>query len=252
MLDFNKDIHVLSAPNSVGIAAGKAIEARILKLQEHQETIRMIFASAPSQDAMLAYLVKSSRIQWDKIIAFNMDEYLGLAQGAPQLFANYLEDKLFSKVELKAQYTINPHSEIAEEIKRYSTLINEKPIDIVCLGIGENGHIAFNDPPVANFDDPETIKIVELDKECRAQQVNDDCFASINEVPEKALTLTIPALLQGDYIFCVVLGANKSNAVKNTLKGPLSTACPASVLTTHPNCKYYFDEEAYKEVATLS
>lgn len=249
MLDFKRDIHVLSTYKEVGLAAGKAIEARIVALQESQETIRIIFAAAPSQNSMLDYLVKSSVIMWHKIIAFNMDEYLGLPEEAPQLFSKYLEAKLFSKVKLKAQLTINPQSGIQEEIKRYSRLINEEPIDIVCLGIGENGHIAFNDPPVARFDDPETIKVVELDEDCRIQQVNDDCFDAISKVPNKALTLTIPALLKADYLFCVVVGENKSVAVKDTLKGVISTTCPASILRTHRNCKYYFDQDAYKDIA---
>lgn len=249
MLDLKKDIHVLPTSKEVGLAAGKAIEAQIVALQESQETIRIIFAAAPSQNSMLEYLVKSSVIMWHRIIAFNMDEYLGLPEESPQLFSKYLEAKLFSKVKLKAQLTINPQSGIEEEIKRYSRLINEEPIDIVCLGIGENGHIAFNDPPVANFNDPETIKVVELDEACRIQQVNDDCFDDINKVPNKALTLTIPALLKANHLFCVVVGENKSAAVKETLKGAISTTCPASILRTHRNCKYYFDQAAYKDIA---
>lgn len=248
MLDFQEDVHVFSTPDRVGAAAGRAIEDCILKLQENQETIRIIFAAAPSQDTMLAYLAKSQHIKWHKIIAFNMDEYLGLPNGAPQLFSKYLEDRLFSKVELKGQFTINPKSGIQEEIDRYSTLINEQPIDIVCLGIGENGHIAFNDPPVANFNDSETIKVVVLDEDCRTQQVHDECFDSLENVPKKALTLTIPALLRGKHLFCVVLGANKSDAVEHALAWPVTTAWPASILTTHPDCKFYFDREAYGDL----
>lgn len=251
MVDFQKDITVFSESNLVGIAAGKEIEACILKLQEQQDTIRIVFASAPSQDAMLGYIAKSPHIKWHKIVAFNMDEYLGLPKDAPQLFSKYLENKLFSKVALKARFTINANSKIQEEIERYSQLINEAPIDIVCLGIGENGHIAFNDPPVAKFNDPETIKVVELDENCRSQQVNDACFDSIMQVPKKALTLTIPALLKGQNLFCVAVGAKKSNAVKNALTNPVSTSCPASILTTHANCKFYFDQEAYKDIANL-
>ena len=249
MLDFNKDVNVLPTQNLAGVAAGKAIEKCILKLQKTQKTIRIIFAAAPSQDRMLEYLSKSSEIKWNRIVAFNMDEYLELPNEAPQLFSKYLEKHLFSKVDLKEIHTINPGVVIKKEIDRYSKLINEASIDIVCLGIGENGHIAFNDPPVANFQDTETLKVVELDQDCRIQQVNDECFNTLPEVPKRALTLTIPTLMKGKNLFCVVLGVNKSEAVKKTLTETVSTACPASILTTHPNCKYYFDQEAYKDTS---
>ncbi|MDO6802363.1 6-phosphogluconolactonase [Wenyingzhuangia sp. 1_MG-2023] len=251
MIDLKKDVHVFSTPEQVGRAAGMAIESRIVKLQEYREKIRIVFAAAPSQDTMLEYLSKSTQIQWHKIVAFNMDEYLGLPQKAPQLFAEYLEKHLFSKVQVKEKNTINPMDSVDRELERYANLIDKESIDVVCLGIGENGHIAFNDPPVADFNDAKTIKVVELDDECRVQQVNDGCFATVDDVPKKALTLTIPTLLSGDYLFCVVLGVNKSNAVRDTLQEPISTSCPATILRTHENCSYYFDEEAYSCVENV-
>ncbi|UOB18393.1 glucosamine-6-phosphate deaminase [Abyssalbus ytuae] len=251
MLDFNQDINIFSTKITAGIAAGKAVEERIMQLQKVKNVIRIIFAAAPSQDSMLDYLTNSKLIDWSKIIAFNMDEYIGLKPDAPESFAAYLDNRLFSKVNVKNKNTINVHNGIPQEIERYTNLLNQAPIDIVCLGIGENGHIAFNDPPVADFNDPEVIKVVQLDDACRIQQVNDGCFDSIAEVPQKAITLTIPTLLKGEYLFCVVSGAKKSQAVKNAIIGPVSTSCPASVLTMHPNCKYYFDQEAYKEIEKL-
>ncbi|MEH6679791.1 MAG: 6-phosphogluconolactonase [Sediminicola sp.] len=251
MSDFQNKIHVLPTPLSTGTEAGKAIETCIVKLQREQDSIRIIFAAAPSQDTMLDYLAASTAIEWDRITAFNMDEYLDLPKGAPQLFSKYLETNLFNKVPLKRAFTIDPHSDAQTEIQRYSSLIKEGPIDIVCLGIGENGHIAFNDPPVADFEDPQTLKVVELDEECRTQQVNDLCFETLGQVPKRALTLTVPTLMNGANLFCVVVGENKSLAVKNTLMGPVSTTCPASILTTHPNCHYYFDDKAYRHVAKI-
>jgi glucosamine-6-phosphate deaminase len=206
----------------------------------------MVFAAATSQNEMLAYLAKSEKIEWNRITAFNMDEYIGLEKNAPQLFSVYLNDRLFEKVNLKKVNFINGNTPYEVEIARYSALITEAPIDIVCLGIGENGHIAFNDPPVADFNDPEIIKKVRLDKSCRLQQVNEECFNSIEEVPKKALTLTIPTIMNADYLFCVVPGSSKSEAVYNTLNGPVSTTCPASILQTHLKCRFYFDEQAYK------
>ncbi|MCH7398030.1 6-phosphogluconolactonase [Belliella sp. DSM 107340] len=251
MIDIQKDIYVFSERKQVGIAAGQAVERCILQLQEKQSEVRIVFAAAPSQNGMLEYLAASKKIKWHKVVAMNMDEYIGLPENSDQLFSKFLEEKLFSKVFLKEKNVINTHAQTANEIERYTKLINEDIIDIVCLGIGENGHIAFNDPPVADFDDPEVIKIVELDDDCKIQQVNDGCFGSIEEVPKTALTLTIPTLMKGKNLFCVVLGENKSEAVKNTLSGSIATSCPASILTTHPNCKFYFDQEAVKKIEDL-
>ncbi|WP_308990401.1 glucosamine-6-phosphate deaminase [Mariniflexile litorale] len=250
MLDFNQNINVLSNKRTTGVAAGKAVEDCIVQLQKTKESIRIVFAAAPSQDSMLDYLTKSKLIDWSKIEAFHMDEYIGLKPGSPQLFSSYLENNLFSKVPLNKN-TINVNNDVSSEIKRYTNLLEEAPIDIVCLGIGENGHLAFNDPHVADFNDSEIVKVVELDDACRLQQVNDGCFESFQKVPEKAITLTIPTLLKGTHLFCVVLGANKSDAVKNALTEPISTSCPASILTTHPDCNYYFDKEAYKGIECL-
>jgi glucosamine-6-phosphate deaminase len=250
MLDFTQNINVLSNKATTGIAAGKAVEACIVKLQKTKEKIRIVFAAAPSQDSMLEYLTQSKLIAWNKIVAFHMDEYIGLEPNSPQLFSSYLEKNIFSKVPLHKN-TINVNNNVSEEIKRYTNLLEEGTIDIVCLGIGENGHLAFNDPHVADFNDPEIVKVVELDDACRIQQVNDGCFESFEKVPQNAITLTIPTLLKGKHLFCVVLGTNKSDAVKNALIEPINTACPASILTTHADCSYYFDKKAYKGVESL-
>lgn len=251
MPELNQNIKVFPDKETTGIAAGKAVEACIVKLQKTQDTVRIVFAAAPSQDSMLGYLTKSDAVDWNRVVAFNMDEYIGLKPNSPELFSAYLDNALFSKVNIKDKHTIQSDTDVSGELKRYAKLLMDAPIDIVCLGIGENGHIAFNDPPVANFNDPEIIKVVELDDACRWQQVNDGCFETLKEVPQQAITLTIPTLLKGANLFCVVLGPNKSNAVKNTLLGPLSTSCPASILTKHPNCSFFFDQAAYKEIAKL-
>lgn len=249
MIDFPAHIHVYETKKLAWEAAGKDVEKCIIQLQERQEEIRMIFAAAPSQTGMLEYLANSTSIRWEKVIAFHMDEYIGLEENASQLFSKYLEEKLFSKVSLKAIHYIQPKGDLSSEIDRYTALLESGPIDVVCLGIGENGHIAFNDPPVADFQDPQTVKVVSLDEACRIQQVNDGCFESLDQVPMEALTLTIPVLMSGKNLFCVVLGEKKSEAVKNTLTGPLETACPASILTTHPYCEFYFDLAAVSKLA---
>ncbi|WKN30853.1 glucosamine-6-phosphate deaminase [Porifericola rhodea] len=239
------NLEVYSTRQAMGEAAGKAVEQKIIELLQTQNEVRMIFAAAPSQNDILSYLRTSEKVNWQKIVAFHMDEYIGLSESAPQLFSNYLREHLFDHVNLKEVHLIDGNLDANQECIRYAKLIAEKEIDIVCLGIGENGHIAFNDPPVADFNDFQTIKVVELDDKCRQQQVNDGCFQTIDKVPTHALTLTIPTLMSGKYLYCVVPGSTKSEAVKNTLHKEVSTKCPSSILKTHPNCTLYVDEEAY-------
>lgn len=229
----------------MGQKAGKDVERQIIELLRHKKTIRMVFAAAPSQNELLDYLADSDKIEWDRIVAFHMDEYIGLNASDSRSFATYLNEHLFNKVNPREVHLINGKALINDEIERYSALIREAPIDIVCLGIGENGHIAFNDPPVADFSDKQILKLVELDETCRIQQVNEECFDTLNDVPREAFTLTIPVLMNADFLFCVVPGSSKSEAVYNTLNGPVSTKCPASILQKHANCKFYFDEDSY-------
>jgi glucosamine-6-phosphate deaminase len=239
-------IRVFASRREMGDAAGKDVASRIRQLQKQQNIVRMIFAAAPSQNELLAYLAADETIDWSRIDVFHMDEYIGLPYDAPQRFSSFLVEHLFEKVKPRNVYLIEDEDGLDAACVRYTKLLNEAPIDIVCLGIGENGHIAFNDPPVADFDDPKTIKPVTLDDACRQQQVNDGCFPSFDEVPERALTLTIPALLAGKHLYCVVPGKTKRDAVRNVVKGSISTTCPASILRTHDNCIMYTDKDAYQ------
>ncbi len=240
-------INVSGTRMEMGAAAGRDIEKKVNELLSEKDEIRMIFAAAPSQNEVLDYLAASNKIEWDRVTAFHMDEFLGLKAGAKQLFSVFLREKLFDRVKMKNVHLIDSEAVIADETERYSSLINEAPIDIVCLGIGENGHIAFNDPPVADFNDPHVMKVVRLDHLCRMQQVNDGCFPSLNDVPKKALTLTIPVLFSASYLYCIVPGERKRNAVHNTIYGPVDTSCPASILQRHPDCRFYFDAGSFGE-----
>ena len=239
------DVNVLPSREELGKTAGMDIEKKIIELLAIKPEIRMIFAAAPSQNETLDYLAGSDKIEWKRITAFDMDEYIGLKDNAPQLFSSYLDGRLFSKVSCKNVHYIKSNGGPAGEIKRYSALIAEAPIDIVCLGIGENGHIAFNDPSVADFHDPEIIKEVKLDMESRLQQVNEKCFSRLEDVPERALTLTVPVLMNADFLFCMVPGKSKQNAVHNTLNLPVTEECPATILQQHSNCKFYFDADSF-------
>jgi glucosamine-6-phosphate deaminase len=251
MSEYFKNVHVFQSAQQTGYAAGQAIEEKIVRLQQKKKHIRMIFAAAPSQDYMLEYLTRSEKIQWHNITAFNMDEYVGLADNSPQLFSQYLDRNLFSKVAVGERHTISTSGNVQDEIKRFSEMLENGSIDIVCLGIGENGHLAFNDPPVADFNDPDTIKLVDLDIVCRQQQVNDKCFSKLDDVPLTAMTLTIPTLLRGEALFCVVIGAHKKEAVRHALLSPVDASWPATILREHANCQYFFDKEAYSEVGLM-
>ncbi len=228
----------------MGVAAAEDVRERILALLEEKEELNMIFAAAPSQNEVLAGLVSMKDIPWEKINAFHMDEYIGLSMDAPQRFGTFLKNAIFDKVPFKNVYLINSAAEAEEECARYTDLLKTHPVDIVCLGIGENGHIAFNDPDVADFNDPALIKVVGLDDICRQQQVNDGCFAKIDDVPKTALSLTIPALTSGTYMFCVVPAATKANAVDNTMHGEITEKCPASILRKHDNACLYCDSDS--------
>jgi glucosamine-6-phosphate deaminase len=230
---------------AMGVAAASACRRRIFEVLTRRALCRMIFAAAPSQNEMLAGLRAASDIPWERIEAFHMDEYLGLSTRAPQRFSNFLRQELFDLAPLKAAHLLDTGGlPIADEMKRYASLLNAAPIDLVCLGVGENGHIAFNDPSVADFDDPLLVKEVELDEVCRLQQVNDGAFASLEVVPVRAITLTVPALTRGESLFCVVPGPRKAMAVKTMLTGPVDESCPASVLRRHPDCTLYLDAES--------
>lgn len=229
----------------MGRAAAADIAGAIRAVLTEKAECNMIFAAAPSQSDMLAVLAQNPDVDFTRVNAFHMDEYCGLDPEAPQGFGNFLRDAIFSKASFRSvSYLLGGAEDTAGECARYSALLAQYPTDIVCMGIGENGHIAFNDPGVADFNDPVWVKRVELDQKCRQQQVNDGCFASLDQVPRYALTLTVPALFRGAQLFCVVPAATKAQAVRDTLRDEISTRCPASVLRRHPHAKLYLDQDS--------
>lgn len=229
----------------LGAAAAEDVSLAIRQMLEEQEELHMVFAAAPSQSEFLAALCADSRIDFTRIHAFHMDEYIGLPADAPQGFSNFLRERLFGKVSFrKVEYIDCTAADPQAECARYSALLQQYPVDIVCLGIGENGHIAFNDPHVADFSDRQLVKQVQLDDACRSQQVHDGCFASLDEVPTHAMTLTIPALAAARRHFCMVPAAAKAQAVRAALYGPLSESCPASILRTCSDVVLYLDAES--------
>lgn len=229
----------------MGEGAARRVAAIVRAVCAERGEARVIFACAPSQDEFLTALTGAC-IDWAQVVIFHMDEYAGLPAAHPQSFRSYLRAQLLAKIAPpKALHLIGADApEPGRECARYAALLAEKPIDLVCLGIGENGHLAFNDPPVADFHDPRLIKSVALDVKCRQQQVHDGCFPALSDVPARALTLTIPALLGARHLSCVVPGERKARAVHDALRGPVSAACPASILQTHRSAVLHLDSAA--------
>lgn len=206
---------------------------------------RVIIATGNSQLTFVEALRKHSEIPWEKITVFHMDEYIGISAGHPASFRRWLREKIVEPFVPETMHYLNGDAEDAEaECRRYEALLKEAPIDLVCMGIGENGHIAFNDPPVADFEDPVFAKVVELDEACRNQQVGEGHFPTMDDVPTHALSLTIPALLYPAVQQVVVPDRRKAEAVKGTVEGPIATSCPASILRRCASAQLYLDKES--------
>lgn len=241
----NLAVVISDTRDQMGKEAARAVSQKIRELQHEKGRVNIIFASAPSQNEFLYHLRQAEEIDWSQINAFHMDEYIGLDSNAPQNFATFLQDRLFDHVPIKNFYRINGNaSRIEDEIERYTSLLQENPVDIICMGIGENCHIAFNDPHVADFNDPATVKIVSLDQTSRVQQVNDGCFESLDLVPTHALTLTVPTLVSPPHLYCIVPGPLKAQAVKHTLEDEISPEYPSTILREHPDATLFLDRES--------
>ena len=245
---FQKDrlqVCLFSDRRSMGFFAAAEAAATIRNLLLQKQEVNMIFAAAPSQNEFLEALYAENSIEWNRVNAFHMDEYVGLPVDAPQGFGNFLKERILGKLPFRSVNYINGNNGHPDkECERYTALLLQHPIDIVLMGIGENGHVAFNDPHVARFDDPAWVKVVDLDETCRMQQVNDGCFASLDQVPEYAITLTIPTLMSGRYLFCMVPARSKAWAVFHTINDVVSEAIPATCLRTHANAKLYLEPES--------
>lgn len=238
-------VQIFDSRKAMGEAAARLVCERTNQLLAQQEFVNMIFAAAPSQNEFLTALCDHATVDWKRVNAFHMDEYTGLPKDAPRAFGSFLKRKIFDRLPFYSVNLLDRNAADPEaECKRYAGLLHRFPPDMVCMGIGENGHIAFNDPHVADFNDPAIVKIVTLDRACRQQQVNDGCFTDLDKVPTHALTLTIPALMAGRFIYCIVPGEKKANAVCNTLKKDITEEYPASILRTHPNAMLFLDKDS--------
>ncbi len=243
---------------ALGLAAARTAAAYLHDVIAARGEARVIFACAPSQNEFLSSLLEVSRaghtaVDWSRVTAFHMDDYVGLAGTHPQSFRHYLHEHFLSHVKIGRFHPLPAEEPDADVVAaRYSALLAEKPIDLICLGIGENGHIAFNDPPVADFDDPHLVKVVELDRACREQQVADGCFPNFDAVPRHAFTLTVAVFRRATRLSIHVPGPRKADAVRATIEGPITTACPAAILRLHPAATLYIDVAASRLLSSQS
>lgn len=250
---FKKDlltVKIYENRDAMGIAAAEEGAALLRRLLSEQDEVRVIFAAAPSQNEFLASLCAAADIDWSRVTAFHMDEYIGLHSDAPQGFGNFLRTRIFQRVPFRmVHYIDSTAKDPAAECLRYGKLLAEAPIDVVFMGIGENGHIAFNDPPVADFQDTAMVKPVKLDEICRNQQIHDGCFETLELVPTHAITLTVPTLANVKHQLCMVPAPTKAQAVKDAVEGPVSETCPASILRTCQDAVLYLEEDSAQLLA---
>jgi glucosamine-6-phosphate deaminase len=204
-----------------------------------------MFATGNSQLAFVHTLVTETEgVPWSETVVFHMDEYVGIGPDHPAGFQRWIRERIVDPAQPKAAYYVQGLGDPEEECRRYAGLLRDHPLDLCCLGIGENGHLAFNDPPVADFEDPRDVKVVELDTACRLQQVNEGHFAGLPDVPTQAITVTIPALLRASRVLAIVPEARKAEPVLAALTGPVSTSCPASALRGIGHASIHLDLES--------
>jgi glucosamine-6-phosphate deaminase len=245
----NLNVEVYESTEAMGEAAANAIAEQLRFLADRNEIVAMIFATGASQAATLEALTSTPGLPWDKVVGFHLDEYAGLSEQHPASFRRYLRARLTEKVRMCHFYEIDGNARNSEETcRRYAELLQQYNPQLCLLGIGENGHLAFNDPAEADFHDSSDIKIVSLDLECRQQQVNENWFKNLAEVPMRAITLTIPTLMRVPHLIASVPGRRKARIVRRALTEKISTLCPATILRTHPNATVYLDPDSAAEL----
>ena len=244
------EIYVTANAKELGKAAGLAAATLIRQAIAQNGSANIILATGTSQFETLNHLISESGIDWSRVTMFHLDEYIGLPATAKASFRKYLNERFITKVSgLKAAHLVNGEENPETECKRLGKLIAEHPIDVALVGVGENGHLAFNDPP-ADFDIEEPYIIVELDEACRKQQLGEGWFDTLDAVPTRAISMSIRQILKSKRIICSVPDSRKAVAVRNSLEQPVSNLHPASILQLHPACAYYLDEDSAALLST--
>ena len=243
------EIIIANSAKELGQAAGHAAAALIRKAIAEKGSANIILATGTSQFETLNQLISEPGIDWSNVVMFHLDEYIGLPSTSKASFRNYLKERFVDKIpSLKAAHLINGESDAKAECIRLADLIQKHPVDVALVGIGENGHLAFNDPP-ADFETEAPFIIVSLDETCKRQQLDEGWFNAMDEVPDLAISMSVKQILKSKHIICSVPDIRKALAVKNSLESAVSNFCPASILQLHANCDLFLDQQS---VALLS
>ena len=236
-------IKTFSSKAEMAEAAANEAASRIREAIAQRGQARIIAATGASQFDFLDALTKIAGMEWDRVEMFHLDEYVGMSESAPASFCRYLRERLINKVGLKRYHLLDGTDDPAAVIKRVSEEIRKAPIDVAFAGVGENGHLAFNDPP-ADFETDEAYMVVNLDEDCRRQQLGEGWFPTLADVPRQALSMTIRQLMKAEHILCIVPDARKAKAIQACFGGDVSPLAPASILQRHPNAIIYLDQES--------
>lgn len=235
---------ITQSANELGNEAAGYAATLIRDIIQEKGSVNIILATGTSQFETLNALVEAKDIDWSKVTMFHLDEYIGLPLSHPASFRKYLQERFISKVSpLKAVHLINGEGDIGQEVRKLSTTISQHPIDVALVGIGENGHLAFNDPP-ADFEIETPYLVVNLDEPCRKQQMGEGWFSTLDEVPLQAISMSVRQIMKSGHIICSVPDERKALAVKNSLTQEVSNLYPASILQQHPNCTFYLDKSS--------
>jgi len=237
-------VRIFGSRDALGKAAAADAAWVIENAIRERGEARVMAATGNSQYDVVRALAEIKSVDWSKVTIFPMDEYVGVDENHPAGFRRWIRERVEEKLHPKVVHYINGEGDVEAEIARYTALLEEGPLDLAFVGFGENGHIAFNDPPVADFNDPKMVKVVALDDTCKQQQVNEGHFATLNDVPKEAITVTCSGLLRAKAWVSCVPELRKANAVKCALEGPIGTACPASIARLHENTSVYLDTES--------
>jgi glucosamine-6-phosphate deaminase len=238
------NIDIANSQKELGKRAGEAASRLITDTIKKKGSANILLATGTSQFQTLHWLINEEHIDWSKVTMFHLDEYIGLPVSHPASFRKYLIERFLEKLpSLKSAYLINGEENADEECKRLGAIITNHPIDVALAGIGENGHLAFNDPP-ADFETEEPYIIVNLDEPCRKQQLGEGWFHTFEEVPVQAISMSIRQIMKSSHIVCSVPDTRKAKAVKNSVEPAISNLYPASILQQHPDCTLYLDSES--------
>ena len=243
---------IYESRQAAGEAAARDVAEAMQAVLPAQGDLGVIFATGASQLSMLRSLVERKDVSWERIVGFHMDEYVGLPADHFASFRRYMRMELTSRVPIKAFHEVDgSHPDVEQACAQYAAVLKAGNPQICLLGIGENGHLAFNDPFLCDFNDPQDVRLVMLDTECREQQVAEGWFPSVDAVPRQAITLTIPALVRVPKLIVSVPGVRKAKIVRRVIEEEISNACPATLLKTHPDATVYLDDESSSELGDL-